>query len=87
MQKLVCRNAPWKGSGSSVSSGRLSGSSRTRHPLCFGFSAACPKVVYADTGLIDNVGVDLGKWGRGADRGHLEADRGPYDEPSDEAVR
>ena len=46
-------------------------------------AAACPKVVYADTGLIDNVGVDLGKWGRGADRGHLEPDHGQYDEPSD----
>ena len=34
--------------------------------------AACPKVVFADSGLIDNVGVERGPWGRGADRGHLE---------------
>jgi N-acetylglucosaminyl-diphospho-decaprenol L-rhamnosyltransferase len=45
--------------------------------------AACPKVIYAGDGLIDNVGVEQGKWGRGADRGHLEPDRGQYDAPAD----
>jgi N-acetylglucosaminyl-diphospho-decaprenol L-rhamnosyltransferase len=46
-------------------------------------AAACPKVIYAADGLIDNVGVEQGRWGRGADRGHLEPDRGQYDAPAD----
>ncbi len=45
--------------------------------------AACPKVLYAGSDIIDNVGVVQGKWGRGADRGHLEPDRGQYDTPAD----
>ena len=45
--------------------------------------AACPKVLYAGSDVIDNVGVEQGKWGRGADRGHLEPDRGQYDAPAD----
>ena len=45
--------------------------------------ATCPKVVFAGSGLIDNVGVEIGKWGRGADRGNGEPDRGQYDTPAD----
>ena len=53
-----------------------------------GLGAACPKVVFAENGVIgngviDNVGVDLGRWGRGADRGHLEPDHGQFDVPVD----
>jgi GT2 family glycosyltransferase len=45
--------------------------------------AACPKVLYAGGDVIDNVGVVQGNWGRGADRGHLEPDRGQYDTPAE----
>jgi GT2 family glycosyltransferase len=45
--------------------------------------AACPKILRAGNGVIDNVGVELGRWGRGADRGHNEPDRGQYDSPAD----
>jgi GT2 family glycosyltransferase len=45
--------------------------------------AACPKVLLAGTGRIDNVGVELGEWGRGADRGHGQVDDGRYDTPSE----
>lgn len=45
--------------------------------------AACPKVVFAGSGRIDNVGVERGSWGRGVDRGHLEPDHGQYDTPAD----
>jgi GT2 family glycosyltransferase len=45
--------------------------------------AACPKVLYAATGRIDNVGVELGEWGRGADRGHDQVDDGRYDTRSE----